>query len=207
MAERVRLRLHNAEEVIAKAKEQAAVREQQLQRLKEKGRTFPPEASLLGCWQVIEKTVTCNVEPAKYPDFKIGQYRTFFTAVTPDGSLFGESVSSGEISFVGRTSRGSPETVPVRWGTSTFEITGRIVSEGVVRYRELPLEGKEMIGNTAFSSEADNYYPGPRQNFGMRQIPRLLEAKWQGYEMEGKSHSGLGEVDFKAVRIENQIWI
>lgn len=184
--ERVRVRHRQAEEIIAKAKEQAVIRDQQLQALRAKGQTLPPLTNLLGCWQVIEKTIICNVAPSKYPEFRIGEYLTIFRALSPDNHLFGESISSGE-SFV-FPSRNVIK-MPV---TLTFEVTGKIVQDGLVKYRELPVEGKSFIG-----------VDGNRK-FRYVQLPRLLEARWHGWEMEGKNYSELGEIEFKAVRIGRQ---
>ncbi len=184
--ERVRLRHRQAEEIIAKAKEQAVIREQQLQALRAKGQLLPPGTTLLGCWQVIEKTIICNVSPSKYPEFRIGEYLTIFRALSPDNHLFGESISAGE-SFV------SPSQNVIKMPvTLTFEVTGRIVQDGVVKYRELPVEGKSFIGMDG------------NRRFRYRQLPRVLEAHWQGWELEGKNYSALGEIEFKAVRIGHQ---
>jgi hypothetical protein len=201
MAERVRLRLQNAEEVIAKAKEQAIAREQQMQMLKEKGQMMPVEASILGCWQTIEQTVICNFNP-NFAESKLGNYRTFFQSLTPDGYVFGQSVMQGTLILSGPHA-GKP------WpGIITDEVTGRITGEGWVRYRKLPKENKKFISNTAFSND----YIGPYVTYKMRHLPSLIEAHWQGWEMEGKLFTDKGGIDgtaeeFKAVRIENQIWI
>ena len=188
MAERVRLRLQNAEEVIAQAKEHAAAREQQMQRLKEKGQMIPPEASIIGCWQMIEQTVICNLDPHVVEN-KLGNYRTFFQLLSPDGHLFGQSVTSGSIVLSGHHA-GKP------WpGIGTYEVTGKITGEGMVKYRELPREGKDYIDIV--------------EGYGLRRLPVLTVAHWQGWEMEGKyfnDTSGI-ESEFKSIRTKGQVWI
>jgi hypothetical protein len=186
--ERVRLRHHQAEELIVKAKEQAALRERQAQALRAKGQTIPPEASLLGCWQVIEKTFLYKVDPKMYPDGKLGDYLTFFRFLAPDNYLYGESISSGE-SFWGPN-----HGLLYNLDTMTFDITGRVIQEGLVKYRELPNLGKVQTQYNSLGKPFGRY----------TELPRLLEAHWQGWTMEGKNYSEAGEIEFKAVLIGNK---
>jgi hypothetical protein len=184
--ERVRLRHQQAEELIVKAKEQAVIREQQLQRLRAKGQSLPPESSLLGCWQLIEQTIICMADPSKYADVTLGDDVIIFRALSPDKYVFGESISSGRLVV-------TPWQDIFVWPTtSTCEVTGRIMQAGVVKYRELPATGKSYTAR------------GNRGQFRVWRMPSLTEAHWQGWEMEGKTAAGEGVAEFKAVRIEHQ---
>ena len=91
MSEHVRLRHQQAEELTTKAKAQAEARLKQQQRLMAKGQIMPPEASLLGCWQTIEKTMVIN-NSANIVNTDIGDERTYIMTVTPDNLLFGEAI-------------------------------------------------------------------------------------------------------------------
>jgi hypothetical protein len=183
--ERVRLRHRQAEELIAQAKERSILREQELKRLRSNSKVIPAEASILGCWQIIEKTFLYNFNPRIYPNQELGDYLTFFRLLTPDNYLYGESISCEESMYIpGRD-------LQFKLDTLTFDVTGRIVREGVVKYRELPNLGKTQIQHKASGQPLGRYI----------QLPRLLEATWKDWTMEGKNYSEAGEIEFKAVLI------
>lgn len=182
---RIRLRHQESEKIIARARQQALVREKQAHILRAKGQIPPPEASLLGVWQIIEKNVLFNANPDQVTGLTLGDSRIYFDILTPEGNIFGKFISSGGIRLTG------PLAKKPCSGTQRYTLTGGVTSEGLVQYRLDPkreIELKEIFSGRVFTSW----------------FFRLdVTAKWEGWELEGtarnKEHGF--EEEFKAVRI------
>lgn len=182
---RVILRHQEAEKIIAKAKEQAIVREKQIAQTKTQ---IPPEASILGCWQIIEKNILFNANPDQVTGLKLGDCRIYFTVVTPEKNVFGRFISSGGIRLTG------PLAQKALAETETYDLSGKILKEGTLQYL---LEPKRKSGLRALFNGAAFMTWFFRLN---------VTANWQGWELEGtatnKEHHF--EEEFKAVRIDQE---
>jgi hypothetical protein len=184
--ERVKLRHREAEELIVKAKEQAKERERQRELLRAKGRSIPPDAGLLGCWQLIELTVVSNEASGRLLSPSFGTRQLFFTALMPDRRVIGTEVKTGESLY-----RPAVDETYYWKSARTADIDGRIVGEGLVNYSLTPTNLHRVY-----------------TSYGViRRLVETCEARWQGWEMEGETSEGsMGAVmrcGFKAVRVDD----
>ena len=178
--QRLRLRHEHAEQLEQQAAQQAHQRALTLQRAVERGEPEPPpEASLLGTWQIIEHVFVVQGMAA---GMTLGDKKLIFEQLAPDGYLTGRGASRD---------------------FSVLQAGGPCMYPKVVRYAlegKTPLPGHLRFLMTPVSGDAAVLSAGV-----MIMCPAFGSASWDGPTMSGEiSQAGLqSSIEFRAVKVDD----
>ena len=179
---KVRLRVREAEKLESTARAQAEQKAALRHQLQTSGALLPPpEADLLGTWQVVEERFETAGDCV---ESELGWYLIRFDVLTPERTFFGTYEIANFVLTTG-------SFAGTRWPHTALGLVDGTFSEpSQIRCRMLPQEGKHLRGSDR----------------GVMLSGELMEATLDPGTMEGVfTNDRIGmRVQFRAVKLEDQ---